>query len=106
VLGLQDLIIIFSIVIGLTDVSTKIDELLGLNFKYSYRHSRVYDNNQDAGGQADRLISEKLDTYTSDTGVQLHDGSTDILAKYEITYTYPVGSTEDKVETMLFTRIS
>lgn len=80
-----------------TNFVTKLDELLGLSFKFSYRHSRVYDS-------LDRLISEKMDTYNSDANVQIHDGVTGIVAKYEITYTF-IGNT-DNVSTMLFTRTS
>ena len=87
-----------------TSIKADIKELLGLSFKYSYRHSRVYDNNSANGPEyVDRLIYEKLDTYTSKAAVLLHDGVTGLLGNYEVTYTY--ADLRDRVYDMVFVRV-
>ena len=79
----------------ITALATDIQELLGLSFKNSFRHTRIYDSNN-------RLTNEKFDTYDSAVNAGIHDGVTGLIASYDVTYVY--AGDDDKVDTMLFTR--
>lgn len=65
---------------ALTDINSGVSRILGLSYENSYQHTRVY-----SGG---KLNSAKLDLYDSKANAQTHDGSTGIVAKYTLTYTY------------------
>lgn len=54
--------------------------VLGLSYENAYQHTRNY-----SGG---KLQNAKLDLYDSKTNAQTHDGSTGIVAKYTLTFTY------------------
>lgn len=70
------------------------NRLLGLSYENTYQHTRVY-----SGG---KLTSAKMDLYNSKANAQTHDGTTGIVAKYTLTFTY----SGDELDTMQVLRDS
>lgn len=64
----------------LAAIITSLSRLLGLSYENAYQHTRVYSGSL--------LQSAKLDLYDSKANATSHDGTTGIVAKYTLSFTY------------------